>query len=263
MDPLMSQFSAAASTQIDTLDRRTMPDRHTVVDLATVRQQHALAHPDAVSVVVIDRRPLISQCFLSSLRSAEPNLGFQSFPSIAAWQASAAAHSVGAVLLCLPGGHTPEKEREQITQDFNELRAWNPDVGVAVMSDCESPEQIAQVLKLGVRGYITTSDSLEVAVQALQLVRAGGAYMPFACMMNVLAGMKITTEENLSDLALSPRQLSVARALRKGTPNKIIAYELNMCEATVKVHVRDIMKKLKAKNRTEIAYLTNKYFEGR
>jgi DNA-binding NarL/FixJ family response regulator len=48
--------------------------------------------------------------------------------------------------------------------------------------------------------------------------------------------------------------------LRKGTPNKIIAYELNMCESTVKVHVRNIMKKLKAKNRTEVAYLTNKYF---
>ncbi|MGU3537814.1 LuxR C-terminal-related transcriptional regulator, partial [Methylobacterium sp. A54F] len=50
------------------------------------------------------------------------------------------------------------------------------------------------------------------------------------------------------------------RALRKGTPNKIIAYELNMCESTVKVHVRNIMKKLKAKNRTEVAYLTNRYF---
>jgi DNA-binding NarL/FixJ family response regulator len=33
-----------------------------------------------------------------------------------------------------------------------------------------------------------------------------------------------------------------------------------MCESTVKVHVRNIMKKLKAKNRTEVAYLTNKYF---
>lgn len=39
-------------------------------------------------------------------------------------------------------------------------------------------------------------------------------------------------------------------------PNKLIAYELNMCESTVKVHVRTIMKKLKARNRTEVAFLT-------
>ena len=50
-------------------------------------------------------------------------------------------------------------------------------------------------------------------------------------------------------------------ALRRGKANKIIAYELNMCESTVKVHIRNIMKKLKAKNRTEVAYLANKLFK--
>ena len=64
-----------------------------------------------------------------------------------------------------------------------------------------------------------------------------------------------------SDLnGLSPRQVLVARALRKGTPNKMIAYDLNMCESTVKVHVRHIMRKLKAKNRTQVAFLTNSMF---
>ena len=47
----------------------------------------------------------------------------------------------------------------------------------------------------------------------------------------------------------------MVEAIRQRKPNKIIAYELNMCESTVKVHVRAIMKKLKARNRTEVAYL--------
>jgi DNA-binding NarL/FixJ family response regulator len=51
------------------------------------------------------------------------------------------------------------------------------------------------------------------------------------------------------------RQLQVVEAIKKGKPNKIIAYELNMCESTVKVHVRTIMKKLHARNRTQVAYL--------
>jgi DNA-binding NarL/FixJ family response regulator len=50
------------------------------------------------------------------------------------------------------------------------------------------------------------------------------------------------------------RETSVVEALRKGKANKIIAYELNLCESTVKVHIRNIMKKLKASNRTEVAY---------
>ncbi len=53
------------------------------------------------------------------------------------------------------------------------------------------------------------------------------------------------------------RQAAVADALRRGKANKIIAYELNLCESTVKVHIRNIMKKLKAKNRTEVAYKIN------
>jgi len=53
------------------------------------------------------------------------------------------------------------------------------------------------------------------------------------------------------------RQTAVIAALRQGKQNKIIAHELNMRESTVKVHVRNIMQKLKATNRTEVAYITN------
>jgi DNA-binding NarL/FixJ family response regulator len=58
------------------------------------------------------------------------------------------------------------------------------------------------------------------------------------------------------------RQTAVVKALRQGKPNKIIAYELKMKESTVKVHVRNIMRKLKAKNRTQVAYMTNQLDVG-
>lgn len=59
---------------------------------------------------------------------------------------------------------------------------------------------------------------------------------------------------------LTERQTAVIEALRRGKANKIIAYELNMKESTVKVHVRNIMKKLNAKNRTEVAFLASEMF---
>jgi DNA-binding NarL/FixJ family response regulator len=58
------------------------------------------------------------------------------------------------------------------------------------------------------------------------------------------------------------KQMAVSEALRRGKANKIIAYELNMCESTVKVHVRNVMKKLRAKSRAEAAYILNEKLAG-
>jgi DNA-binding NarL/FixJ family response regulator len=58
------------------------------------------------------------------------------------------------------------------------------------------------------------------------------------------------------------RQSAVVEAVRHGKANKVIAYELNMRESTVKVHIRNIMRKLKARNRTEVAFLTNNLFSN-
>ena len=60
----------------------------------------------------------------------------------------------------------------------------------------------------------------------------------------------------------SSKQLGVMNALRQGKANKVIAYELNMCESTVKVHVRNVMKKLQAKNRTEAALILNEKMQN-
>jgi DNA-binding NarL/FixJ family response regulator len=58
-------------------------------------------------------------------------------------------------------------------------------------------------------------------------------------------------------IQFTARQWDVLERLKQGKQNKIIAYELNMCESTVKVHIRNIMKKLKARNRTQVVLLTS------
>ncbi|HSC05816.1 MAG TPA: response regulator transcription factor, partial [Steroidobacteraceae bacterium] len=93
------------------------------------------------------------------------------------------------------------------------------------------------------------------------MVCVGGTYAP--------ADTLLTQSERAQDLAREPliqgftqRQSQILDCLRQGMANKLIAYELNMCESTVKVHIRNIMKKLKATNRTQVAYLTRGFFEG-
>lgn len=54
---------------------------------------------------------------------------------------------------------------------------------------------------------------------------------------------------------LTHRELEVLAKLSRGSPNKIIAHELGICQGTVKIHVRHIMQKLRASNRTQVSFM--------
>jgi DNA-binding NarL/FixJ family response regulator len=128
---------------------------------------------------------------------------------------------------------------------------------IILLSDEDDPDQIADAISRGVRGYIPTSVSLDVVVGVLRLVKAGGVFVPAGSLIAARrAGDGIGVSQN-SDGLFTARQAAVAEALRHGKANKVIASELNMRESTVKVHVRNIMRKLKARNRTEVAVMTN------
>ena len=62
--------------------------------------------------------------------------------------------------------------------------------------------------------------------------------------------------------SFTPRQLEILNCLRRGLANKMIAYELQMRESTVKIHVRNIMKKLHATNRTQVVSMTWQLFDA-
>jgi DNA-binding NarL/FixJ family response regulator len=162
---------------------------------------------------------------------------------------------VALVLLC--AGSSP-RDVEEIDRL---LQLASPSVGYApsiLISDVEDADRIIDALDQGARGYIPTSVSLDVAIGAMRLVRAGGLYIPASSLMAARRSAdSATSKQNDNSLRLTARQAEVAKALRRGTANKVIAYELGMCESTVKVHVRNIMRKLKARNRTEVAFMMN------
>jgi DNA-binding NarL/FixJ family response regulator len=100
-----------------------------------------------------------------------------------------------------------------------------------------------------------------VTLHALHLVRAGGVFVPVD---GLLASPSLGAKPTKSTFGMfTAKQAAVIEAIRRGKANKAIAYELNMCESTVKVHVRTIMKKLKANNRTQVAYIANQMLNER
>jgi DNA-binding NarL/FixJ family response regulator len=142
-------------------------------------------------------------------------------------------------------------------------QATNP-LPTILMSDVEDADHIVDALERGARGYIPTSVSLDVAIEAMRLVRAGGVFVPAS---SLIASRRSAAEGAVAarqtrHAMFTARQSAVVEALRRGKANKIIAYELNMRESTVKVHVRNIMKKLRAKNRTEVAFMASGFLNG-
>jgi DNA-binding NarL/FixJ family response regulator len=153
---------------------------------------------------------------------------------------------------------------ENSHSDIERLVNECPGIPLVLLSDCQNPKHILCALRGSVRGYIPSSLASSMLVQALRLIRAGGMFIP----PNVLParsgpeamdGGSETGREAPRDF--TPRQTEVFQLLRKGKSNKVIAYELGMQESTVKVHVRQIMRKLKATNRTHAAFLAARLTE--
>jgi DNA-binding NarL/FixJ family response regulator len=127
-----------------------------------------------------------------------------------------------------------------------------PEAPVIVLTSVNDVDVARTAVRHGAKGYIPVTLGFEIAMEAVRFVMAGGTYLPVDYLLTARPRLKPYRPSQSSD-AMTARELAVIRAIQQGKSNKIIAYQLNMCESTVKVHVRNVMKKLKAKNRTEVA----------
>jgi DNA-binding NarL/FixJ family response regulator len=203
------------------------------------------------NIIVIEKRDLLRDCLTRCLVSAfGPSV--VSFPSVKRWTEVIGDTPGGVVVLSIGG---KSRAPDPIEREFCLLRRFANHLPIIVLADAEEPSQIVDALQRGARGYIPTSVSLAIAIEAVRLVRAGGTYAP----AGTLIGVKTRRMglDRSGDKLFTDRQADVLEALRTGKANKTIAYELNLHESTVKIHVRNIMKKLRAKNRTEVAYIAN------
>ena len=135
-------------------------------------------------------------------------------------------------------------------EGLRRLRARFPTLSIVVASIQDDAPTIRATLATGVNGFISKTDSAEMLLQALRVVRAGGTYVP-ACSRGVLSNGTAPAAPNVSNL--TSRQLEVLKLLVKGEPNKTIALQLGLTEGTVKIHIAAILRALQARNRTEAA----------
>jgi two-component system nitrate/nitrite response regulator NarL len=138
-----------------------------------------------------------------------------------------------------------------------EIKAWLPSAKVVCLVPEFDVDEMRGCFAAGASGYVLESISRDALRESLRLVDAGEKVFPseLALQFPVLAAKPQTGEAGSAsaEAELSTREVEILQCLANGQSNKAIAKNLEIAEATVKVHVKRILRKAHASNRTQAA----------
>ena len=200
-------------------------------------------------IAIIESRIFLQECIRRSIQSAF-SLPILSCSTLSELELGLKTASAAIVIVSLM-----DASNEVNINVLSVLSELVPDVPVVVLAQKNDVQLAQTAIRHGAKGYIPCTMGFEIALEAMRFVLAGGTYVPMDCVLATGPSVVASAVPRPSG-GITAREAAVIRALQQGKPNKVIAYELNMCESTVKVHVRNLMKKMKAKNRTDLAIKT-------
>jgi DNA-binding NarL/FixJ family response regulator len=123
------------------------------------------------------------------------------------------------------------------------IRAEFPEARVIILTTFEGDVEIQRALEAGARGYMLKSMPPKELVEVIRQVHAGKKRIP--------AQLAAQLAEHMSDDALTVREIEVLAQIAGGNRNRDIAEKLFITEETVKVHIKHILEKLGASDRTQ------------
>ncbi len=224
----------------------------------TARGNGTEDRPRSDAILYIDSQRLTRDCVAEQLATHLPERLIESVATVrdlSKEDAEAQRFAIGIL-----NKHAMPMGDAKLRDQLSFLAATAPDLALVLFSDLDEADEVAEAFRLGIRGYIPTTLPIKQAVEAIRLVSAGGSYLPPSILTlsahSARAKASPHPEEDSCIKGFTPRQLEVLQRLWQGKQNKLIAYDLNMCESTVKVHIRHIMKKLNARNRTQVVLMT-------
>jgi two-component system nitrate/nitrite response regulator NarL len=201
--------------------------------------------------VVVDRNPIFREGLVRILSDAG-GMSCAGFGSLEEIGKAAVANWQRALFLIDLG-----EDRNLVTHGIGSLRERFPESMVVVLSERYSHGHMVSSLKAGACGYLLKQTSCEALIKSLELVSLGECVFPAQARQLICSEDSWETPANQaiaqSSNILSAREVEVLSCLSQGKSNKIIARRWGISEATVKVHVKAILRKIQAKNRTEAA----------
>ena len=174
-----------------------------------------------------------------------------------------AASDAPPVLLIVDESHSADALAEIVA----DLTAQCPSARVVALADHLDPITMMRALKAGLNGLCSTRMDRDALLKALELVMLGETFIESALVLTMLNeipqahGSRQSMTSALTpanDTAsrphnLSTREVEILRGLMEGESNKVIARKLDVAEATIKVHVKSILRKVRVQNRTQAA----------
>jgi DNA-binding NarL/FixJ family response regulator len=225
---------------------------------------------DDSTIVIVDALPLRTLGLASVLDRLSETRRFR-VAGLMPEDAERFIHSDGhcSMIIYNVGGGSLADHRH--ARRIKSLRGRAGSTPLVVLSDSDRREEVVSAHTFGARGFLYAGTSPELALQALSFIFNGGSYFPpvVPAKHRRYAQADAATTEGVSPLEpkaeaaehrrtaaaseLTERQKAVLEHLGHGESNKAIARQLGIREGTVKVHVRQIMRKMGVANRTQVA----------
>jgi DNA-binding NarL/FixJ family response regulator len=204
------------------------------------------------SILIVDDHPLYSDALESALELVFCDCAIQK------------VRTLGEALDCVERGLDPGLVMFDLKlpdvagiSGFMKLRARLPDAMILVISSLASPELVRSLLKEGASGFLPKDASARTLRFALSEIVAGRRYVP-PDYRDAQQSDPPCEFDNPMLAELTPQQKRIMKLICAGKPNKQIAYELSLAEATVKAHITALLRRLGVHNRTQaVVYVEN------
>ncbi|MEM8951033.1 MAG: response regulator transcription factor [Pseudomonadota bacterium] len=204
------------------------------------------------SVLIVDDHPLFCDALASAIETVFPGCRIEK------------VESLGNALNVLDKGFVPDLVIFDLKlpdvagiSGFVQLRSRVTDAPILVISSLASLELVQSLLQEGAAGFLPKDTSADKLKDVLSRIADGESYVPKEYdVQDKRTGKKIGASALNPKLAsLTPQQQKIVRLICAGKPNKQIAFELSLAEATVKAHITALLRRLDVRNRTQVAVL--------
>ncbi|MQW87753.1 response regulator [Sinorhizobium saheli] len=210
-------------------------------------------HPLSIkSALVIDDHPLYCDALAATMESAFNTRRIRTATSLSeAMQQLRMRFSPDLIMLDL---NLPDASG---LSGFLKIKERTPDVPVIVISAITSLDVVQSVIAAGAAGFIPKDIGRESFHEAMQEIWSGKTYVPPGYTLPARTPTADRSVEAISRKIahLSQQQTRILALICEGMPNKLIAYEMQLAEATVKAHITALLRRLGVHNRTQAAML--------
>jgi DNA-binding NarL/FixJ family response regulator len=141
---------------------------------------------------------------------------------------------------------------------MRQLRAEGDPTKVVLIGAVLNDHDVVEAIRLGVRGIVLKELASNLLAQCIRKVASGEQWLETRSAARVME-MLVRQESEITRAGLTPRQVEIVRCIGRGMRNKEVASRLKITEGTVKIHLRDIYRKLNISSRVELAlYATSR-----